>query len=393
MRGWLLCLLLGFWLPVHAEDWPAGELRTAAYVGDGLEFLQTLTADLKDEGAVPPAQPWRADVPKSRFIGVNDRLWDLTKAFSSKVVPVFERGKDARAIYNESTGRLIVRGGFLDHALLRYVLAGMPDKQLLFLEATLWRGRTKEGEGQEVGRVGVVARSGEKVVGRQVGEGGEIILETTPTIGAGDGVLDARIDFRATIGGQEIVLGTGLAFDPGQTRWIDLGGAGKEGERYGLELKVDRLSGEREGEFEKKEHQPGPNKRPVERKKARNGDILRARSMGGTVPEFLATRLDFGEEDPFLGDPFEEVNKRPTLAQFLTFLRRDASTTAPLPVAFGGLRKGSPVVDVSKVMRDLGVEIGEGHWVYYHLQSSTVLSRLSNDAVNQDLMTSLLESL
>lgn len=352
----------------------------AAYVIDGLELLKALSMDLKDEGVVPSVEPWSGEAPKSLFFGANDRLWDLTEVLSSKVVPVFERGKGAWTIYNESTGRMVVRGDFLDHALLRYVLEGMPDKQLLSLEATLWQGRTKEEKGRKIGRVGVVSRSGQKVVGRMVGEDREMTLKTTPTIGAGDGILDARIDFRAVVGGQEIVLGTGLVFEPAKSRWIELGGVGEEKKRYGLELRVARLGGQREGEFERKEHQPGLNKHLAERRKAPNGDILRARSMGWAALEFLATRLDLGE-------------LRPTLAPLLNSLRLDASTTVPLPIALGGLKKGSPVVDVSKVIRDLGMEMAEGHWVYYHLQSSVVLSRLSADKANQDLMTTMLESL
>lgn len=114
--------------------------------------------------------------------------------------------------------------------------------------------------------------------------------------------------------------------------------------------------------------------------------MLQARSISATVAEFLIERLDLETPDPF-GD-----GKPPSLAKVLRAARHDLSMTLPLPVALGGLKKGSRVVDILEEVREMGVGVEDGDWIYYYPRSFIVLSRLS-DRTNQEQMTQLLDNL
>lgn len=252
-RVFIACWLVSICVAGGAQlkPWPEGERRIAAYRVDGLELLERLREDRGEEGEIPRAERWTGEVPNSRFLRNDDRLWDLTTALSSKVVPVFEPGKGAWAIFNDSTGRLVARGTFMDHALLQFILDWVPDQELISVEATLWRVKAEPEKRIKVGRVGVVARSGQKEVGWMIGDNAEMSLETMSVHRASDGVIYALIDFQALVGDEEVVLKTVMEFGTDKPRSIEVAGVGQEGGRFNLELQVRHHGGRREGEFEK----------------------------------------------------------------------------------------------------------------------------------------------
>lgn len=416
-----------------ATEWREGEQRVVAYVAPELhrigELLAADTPELEDaldaldrdplgsspvEGAGLKLERLETPPQRSRFFQEGDVLWDVTASFREANVT---GAGDGWAVYNDTTRRLVLRGTRDEHAgfeLLQWRILD-DEPRHLELRAALLKVRSRESDGvewtaelvadrrvKELFAVTARSRPGRVAEVKRVADGYEVAMEAEMNVGAQLEVIDLRLEVDArlgqALGGGRVRLHTGLTLYGENPVYVEVGSKDDAEHALVFELRAevqlaDRTPRSRWQEFEDPRHQP-----PVA---VRHDDGEHIEDLGDgfalgrwTVPPTFVESLvagphvggDGADPDPFGVD--EDVPEGADGAD----AAREAELRLPrveAPEGIAGFWSGDEILDIGELMRDSGIEIVGGGWVFYVPRLSQVLARL--DAPNLDLMSQILD--
>lgn len=333
----------------------------------------------------------------TRFLRDGDRMWLLTGHL--REARVLEGGR-SWAVWNGNTNRLVVHGTAYEQSQaaelwgrLRSPLRVLTDVQLIkvrcrelgFVE---WSSEEIEKRGGTVqASVSTVSRPGEKSAA-SLGAGEELLsLEAEANCSVNADVVDFRLTLSAPVahgdGGRRLDLSTSVVVYAGRRVYVEVGGAdgGEETYLVGVTGEPQFLDGTpiwRWREFEDSSIPVGP-PRPVQfeltRKVLEDGFVL---SWVSVPPTFLSD-IDPGSSDEG-DDPFADAG---------SLAPRPQGAVVVAPSGVEGFLESDLVYDVGTLMKELGIRIPEGGWIYYNQTSGVLFAKL--DEANTDLIAALTE--
>ncbi|MGJ8695662.1 MAG: hypothetical protein ACSHYF_05045 [Verrucomicrobiaceae bacterium] len=362
------------------------------YVGKevGIEGFKKRFGDLEKEEEFLKLEKGTFE---SRFFGEGDVLYGVSELFESKTI---------EAVFNESSGRLVVKGEQLDHWRIFepvFYVGSAPVKLVFKGEifevadegvAAFEKNPRVVPEGAKLVRgIEVCARSGEKVVT----EAREMRLEVVMNVDTALQAVDSRIDLEAKLPMEgEFLLETGVTSLPGVPLVIGLGRSGADGKNYVLVVttRVELLDGVAvvdlvigEQDMRSTEEKWGVRRTRL----ARTIEIGEDRVVKVfPVPPTFMNFIEVGDGGGSNDDPFADPDEGGGEHAEIEFSKYRVSVNDPR-VKWG---PGERLYDLRKMLSNQGVVFREGDFAIFNGEAGALFVGLPEDQM--ELMDQLLRA-
>jgi len=304
---------------------------------------------------------------ESVFFGEGDQLWDLKPDLEKTM------GREVQilsAVYNQSTGRFVLRGTEYAHSVVSVIAEGNAQKLPRMIQSTLqvfkvprrsfgvtqWDGLKLANEETCLAEIVCATKPGQKA-SSEVGDG-LLSVEIEPNVGMYDEWVDIRAKISGSLEGEDFKISTGMTGFNGYPFAMELGAIG-QGDVLVLTInpEIYFASGVKWSErvLDPKERGSSVEERllaqyPPEVKEvdSETGKVFKSFQVPPTIISFLDIGDGTGESD----DPFAD-DESPVLRSSVCPVLMEWS---PKVIA----RKGDRVLDLRGLLQNQGVKFSDG---------------------------------